>query len=234
VTGGFALSFNSSAQIQEQSVQIQPHSVVSQLAADYKLELASEWPPRGTFWYAAGGKLLVPLPYPLPLASADTRFFSLGDSESFIVDEGLALDSSVNLNRLRADLEWILGAIEKRKEAKIEAELKTMLGVSDEPESGSLQMAFSFSADDLWLELLSLTNAVGDFVIHPPELEAADGVYDLFLTTNLSLTVPGLNATNWQWVLRSDAGQTNLTVTNLTADISFSVSAKRMMGMLTG
>ncbi|HNB46848.1 MAG TPA: hypothetical protein PLL72_21900, partial [Burkholderiaceae bacterium] len=39
-----------------------------------------------------------------------------------------------------------------------------------------------------------------------------DGVYDLFGTTNLSASVPGLNLTNWVWLARTNAGETTLTV----------------------
>ncbi len=63
-------------------------------------------------------------------------------------------------------------------------------------------------------------NLTAFLVIHPP-WNVTNGVYDLYYTTNLSKDVAGLNYTNWQWVLRTDPGQTNLTVTNLTDDVAF-------------
>jgi hypothetical protein len=59
-------------------------------------------------------------------------------------------------------------------------------------------------------------------VIHPP-WNVTNGMWDLFATTNLNSYAAGLNLTNWVWVLRTDAGQTNLTVTNfsITAECYF-------------
>ncbi len=84
-----------------------------------------------------------------------------------------------------------------------------------------MSLAYSFTSDDLWLEITSATNATASLVIHPPASEEGIGVYDLFMTTNLAVNVLGLNGTNWQWVLRCDPGQTNLLVTNLTEDVCF-------------
>ena len=41
---------------------------------------------------------------------------------------------------------------------------------------------------------------------HPSALERANGVYDLLYCTNLAPPI------SWQWLLRTDPGQTNLTV----------------------
>lgn len=49
---------------------------------------------------------------------------------------------------------------------------------------------------------LTLTNGV------------AGAPYDLFMTTNLTTNVAGLNLTNWAWLYRGLPGQTNFTVTN--------------------
>jgi hypothetical protein len=67
--------------------------------------------------------------------------------------------------------------------------------------------------NDLWLEITRKTNTTGFFVIHSP---VTNVMYDLLETTNLATNVSGLNLTNWLWLLRTAAGQTNLTVTNLT------------------
>ena len=81
--------------------------------------------------------------------------------------------------------------------------------------------AYQYTSNDLWLEIVTVTNLTGFFVVHPPEAEATTGVYDLFMTTNLSPNVPGLNLTNWLWLLRTDPGETNLIVPDLWADQAY-------------
>jgi hypothetical protein len=56
-------------------------------------------------------------------------------------------------------------------------------------------------------------NAVA-FTIHPPATNA-DGMYDLYFTTNLA------QSQDWTWLFRNGPGQTNLTVTNLLPGGSF-------------
>ncbi len=77
---------------------------------------------------------------------------------------------------------------------------------------------------NLWLQITGTTNTgttqTAYFTIWPPA-GVTNGVFDLFYTTNLANDVPGLSGTNWAWVLRCGAGETNLTVTNLTADNNF-------------
>ena len=63
------------------------------------------------------------------------------------------------------------------------------------------------STNDLWLQMITVTNDTAAMVIHPP-WNVTNGVYDLWYCTNLSPTI------NWQWLLRTDAGQTNLIVPN--------------------
>jgi hypothetical protein len=79
----------------------------------------------------------------------------------------------------------------------------------------------SYTTNDIWLEVAAWTNATAWFTVHPPATNAATGVYDLFMTTNLSADVPGLNLTNWVWLLRTDPGQTNLVVLDLPLDQAF-------------
>jgi hypothetical protein len=65
----------------------------------------------------------------------------------------------------------------------------------------------------LWLEITSATNTttniIADLTIHTP-WNMTNGVYDLEYCTNL---VPPVS---WQWLLRTDPGQTNLVVYNPT------------------
>jgi hypothetical protein len=81
----------------------------------------------------------------------------------------------------------------------------------------------SYSASDLWLEITAVTNQSASFRIHTPE---TDGVYDLFATTNLGGSESGLNAITWTPVLRSDPGQTDLMISNLTSSECFFILAK--------
>ena len=57
-------------------------------------------------------------------------------------------------------------------------------------------------------------------MIHFPWNET-NGICDLFGTTNLAADVPGLNVTNWAWLDRTTAWQTNISVANLWPDIGF-------------
>jgi len=77
---------------------------------------------------------------------------------------------------------------------------------------GAEPTGWSYPSNVLWLELVTVTNQIGAFVIHTPEPSAA---YDLFATTNLSTAVPGLNLTNWAWLERLGPGQTNFVVSGL-------------------
>jgi IgGFc binding protein len=67
----------------------------------------------------------------------------------------------------------------------------------------------SFTTNDLWLQITGVTNGIASLVIHPPS-GVTNGVYDLEYTTNLAGTI------SWQWLLRTDPGQTNLAVPNAT------------------
>ncbi|MGH7990572.1 MAG: hypothetical protein ACREDS_10345, partial [Limisphaerales bacterium] len=83
----------------------------------------------------------------------------------------------------------------------------------DDGESGFTPL--TFSTNDLWLEMtgISADETLSYLVIHPPS-DVTNGIYDLYATTNLDSAAPGLNGTNWVWLMRCDPGQTNLTVTN--------------------
>jgi hypothetical protein len=91
-------------------------------------------------------------------------------------------------------------------------------GADDESpdDAGSGFTPMTFTTNDLWLEItgVSADKTLSYLVVHPPATNSG-GVYDLFATTNLNSEGPGLNVTNWTWILRTQPGQTNLTVTNL-------------------
>ena len=91
-------------------------------------------------------------------------------------------------------------------------------GTSGGGSGGGGFQGYVFTANDLWLEIAGTTNAMttngtADLLIHTPSNEL-DGVYDLFATTNLAPSA-------WQWVMRTAAGQTNLTVTGLAGPNEF-------------
>jgi IgGFc binding protein len=65
----------------------------------------------------------------------------------------------------------------------------------------------SYSTNDLWLQIVSVTNSTANLVIHPP-WNVTNGVYDLYYCTNL------ISPITWQWLLRTPPGQTNLDVAN--------------------
>ena len=75
----------------------------------------------------------------------------------------------------------------------------------------------TITTNDLWLQVAGTTNTGMDqtawLVINSP-WNVANGVYDLFATTNLAPSA-------WQWVTRCAPGQTNLTVTGLTIPQEF-------------
>lgn len=77
---------------------------------------------------------------------------------------------------------------------------------------------YALTTNDLWLEVAGTTNAMTSngtayLVIHTPWSEP-EGVYDVFATTNLAPSA-------WQWVMRTTAGQTNVTATGLAGPNEF-------------
>jgi hypothetical protein len=73
--------------------------------------------------------------------------------------------------------------------------------------------AVSYSTNDLWLQIVGQNNSVSSLVIHTPwNVTGSNFMFDVFATTNLLPTVPGLNGTNWMFVTRGLPGQTNLFV----------------------
>jgi hypothetical protein len=77
------------------------------------------------------------------------------------------------------------------------------------------------TTNDLWLSVDQTTNTgtsiTAYITIHPP-WNMTDGVWDIFATTNLAPSA-------WQWVFRSAAGQTNVTITGLAYPNEFFTAA---------
>lgn len=164
--------------------------------------------PPGTYWsvqHLVAGDNYPPLPInPFPEIWVET------------------LDATNRVFLLHDELVDCIGLeAQVRDDALVESVMARAFGL-EEMEGGSYGLeGFSFSSDDLYLKIASVTNSAAGrtaaVVIHPPEGET-NAVFDLFVTTNLSARVPGLNGTNWQWVLRGEPGQTNLVVTEMTAE----------------
>ena len=75
--------------------------------------------------------------------------------------------------------------------------------------SPNIPAYFTPTTNDLWLQITGETNSTAFLVIHPP-WNVTNGVYDLLYCTNLAPAI------QWQWLLRTDPGQTNLIVNNAT------------------
>jgi hypothetical protein len=117
-----------------------------------------------------------------------------------------AIDLTNNVYLIADSPEDYLNQGQQSATQTLTAEAPEISGM-DLGESGFASL--TFEPEDLWLELTMLTNGAARLTVHPPEAEMADGVYDLYSTATLG--------TNWQWVLRTDPGQTDLVIENLTA-----------------
>src|ERR1041385_815458 len=130
------------------------------------------------------------LPYdPFP----DLPYYALGDG-IFIYD-----DRTVDY-------------VQIRQEAQLQSSLLSAMQLDSDSPDGGLPAAYDYSADTIWLEITSVTNGTANFTIHTPD---TNGIYGLFMTTNLSPNVAGLNLTNWMWVMTTQPGQINLALTNI-------------------
>jgi hypothetical protein len=72
----------------------------------------------------------------------------------------------------------------------------------------------SFTTNDLGLKITGITNGIASLVIYPP-WNVTNGVYDVEYRTN------PLPPESWHWVLRTDPGQTNLSVPGATNSEGF-------------
>jgi hypothetical protein len=148
---------------------------------------ASQLPDAGTFWSVQHSPIsLEPWP-PLPIGFLNVPAWPLGDNV-FVLD-----DLNVNYAAM----------------SQAAASSRMASGIHALDESGGFSPAFIPSTNDLWLQLISVTNGTASLVIHPP-WNVTNVTYGLYFTTNL--TIP---YNNWTWLLASTAGQTNLVATNL-------------------
>ena len=238
----FAIT-TASAQAQTQPSQQSPDSVVAVVADAMSLPFVppDQLPVFGTFWEVRSSLPCLTAPLPFPPFDTNAPVYSIGDpilGGQFLVDVTAgqvispqaqygrrALRSMSTASILQAQVDELQAFVAGVQAAQTNAQLGASGQMSRlTPEGGGIfgpTPNTPFTAEDLWLEIVTVTNATGIFVVHPPEAEATTGVYDLLMTTNLSPNVPGLNLTNWYWVLRTSPGETNLVVPDLLADQAY-------------
>lgn len=75
-------------------------------------------------------------------------------------------------------------------------------------------MASLPTTNDLWLQIITVTNNTAALVIHPP-WNVTNGTWGLYFKTNLAIPY------NWTWLMTCAPGQTNLFATNLPPEQGF-------------
>jgi hypothetical protein len=192
---------------------------------------SSDLPDSGTFWLVSSNGVTAPLPCPPPDASLPV--FQITGSE-FLVDAtgGLVAtepDQSVEdamaamANDLQNLINKIQGVTPSRNLSRGGAHAMDDPDPND-PDNGDgdtndynpsdFAASLHFTTNQLWLQIVAKTNTTAYLWIHPP-WNVTNGVYDLLFTTNLALPI------QWQWVLRTDPGQTNLVVSNAVDGLGF-------------
>ena len=195
-------------------------------------------PRGGTFWWVEASGVMAPLPCP-PLNRV-VPIYIIADGQFLVDDTGgqvavntrrlnltQATTSSLTVSAVDRLGNTVADLIEQIQETQFERTVMMSLGM-DVPSPGeggggtnggggwysNYQIP---TTNDLWLEVIGTTNTGSGMnvtlLIHPP-WNATNGVYDLFATTNL---VPSA----WQWVVRCNPGQTNLTMTGRSDQMEF-------------
>jgi hypothetical protein len=226
----------------------QPVDTIAALVADAQglpLVPTEDQPPFGTYWEVRNSLPCLGPPLPCPLFDPTTPVWAIGGGQ-FLADLTAgpligplpspyrhraltAADYTAILLAQANELQTFIAQVQARQlslQSRLDGAMNTLdneipplpgeggTGTNDWSGGGTCD-GWTPTTNDLWLEIRSMTlsNATADLVIHPP-WNVSDGVYDLFSTTNL---VPEW----WGWVLRCAPGQTNLTLTNLTAPRQF-------------
>jgi hypothetical protein len=202
-----------------------PDSIVQITAEAQGLQRVSpdQLPPFGTFWEVLtmpGGCVTVPLP--CPPDNPALPVFEMADSQ-YLVDCTVNSGTSGALTEaaLLAQAETVVNLIAQVQTRAARARARAMGldlppspgGGGDGDDGGGYSPnppSPVFTTNELWLEMVTVTNQTASLVIHPPA-GVSNQVYELLYATNL-LVPP----TNWQWVQRSYPDQTNLVVPNAT------------------
>jgi IgGFc binding protein len=219
--------------------QPQADSVVAVVANAQGLPFVApqDRPPFGNYWEVRNSLSCIGPPMPCPPIDPNTPVYAVG-GDLFLADEtaGPLVDPVPKSYRNRtltpADYAAIVQAQANELQnfiAQLQAQLlsaqsgpnRTMSaldtdipplpgdagggsGTNDWPNDAT-PTGKQLGTNDLWLEILSmsLSNATAHLVIHPP-WNVTNGLYDLLYCTNLAPPI------SWQWLLRTDPGQTNL------------------------
>jgi len=165
-----------------------------------ELQLASAPPFAGTFYLAQRSDLP---PYPFDPYLGQLLVYELGPGIYMIDDSAVDYTASLNQNG---------GGSMLMSEDFIAPPPPCDPCSTNGGGGGVSYTPPTYGSSDLWLQIINATNNQASFVIHTPE---TNGLYDLFTTTNMNTWTSGLNQTNWLWLLRTQAGETNLIVTNI-------------------
>ena len=236
-------AFLSASQAQLLSSQQQPDSVVAVVAVTQGLPSvpADQWPPFGTYWGVCNSLPCITVPLPFSPDDPSLVVYAIGGGH-FLVDETAgqlvsplpspyghrALNTADYAAILQAQVEELQNFVAQVQARQLSAQstrngAMNALdfapppwppggdgGTNDWPDGGGMTFnGKTPGTNDLWLEILamSLLNQTASLVIHPP-WNVTNGVYDLLYCTNLAPPI------SWQWLLRTDPGQTDLTAPN--------------------
>ncbi len=218
--------------------QAQSDSVAAAVAsAQGLLSVApDERPSFGTYWDVRNSLPCLGVPLPFPPDDTNLAVYAIGDGH-FLVDDmaeslvgplppayanrSLGTEDQAAIVEAQADeltdfvtrlQAWLQDAPLNRGSALDTDPPPSPGGGGDGFTDPSVGMSFSgisHGTNQLWIELLApfATNSTATLVIHPPwDWDSLTGTYDLLTCTNLTPPIA------WQWLKRTDPGQTNLTV----------------------
>ncbi len=222
-----AIAFLAVGETQLHSTQ-QTDSVVTIVADAQGLPFvpAQDRLPCGTYWEVRNSLPCLGAPLPCSPSDPDTPVYAVGGNH-FLVDQTAGplvpplpsayrnrdLSSAGYAAILAAQLAELHDFVTQVQASESSAQMSV---VDLDLPAGSMPTGWPPRTNDLWLEILSMSvsNATASLVIHPP-WNVTNGVYDLLYCTNLAPPI------SWQWLLRTDPGQTNLTVANVTVPQGF-------------
>ncbi len=195
-----------------------------------------ERPSFGTYWDVRNSLPCLGVPMPFPPDDTNLAVYAIGDSH-FLVDDmagslvgplppayanrSLGTEDYAAIVEAQADeltdfvtrlQAWLPGGALNRESTLDTDPPPSPGGGGDgftDPGVGMSFSGISHGTNQLWIELLTpfATNGTASLVIHPPwDWDPLTGTYDLLTCTNLTPPIA------WEWVMRTDPGQTNLTV----------------------
>ena len=207
--------------LKAQALQPAPDSVV-QIAADMAglpLVPPAQVPPFGTFWLLSPGGIsgIIAAPLPCPPIDPTLPVYAVTPFGEYLVDDthgqvlpnapsGQTVTSATASSAVSAQANAVANLITEIQTAQVNPDTGTQLAPNGL--TGGADSPLVLDPDQLWLEMVAVTNQTASLVIHPPA-GVSNEVYELLYSTNLLTPL-----TNWQWVLRSYPNDTNLIVPN--------------------